>query len=176
MSDIKMLHLYSCELDAQTREVTLPTPLMHQDAYADVFRIHVTRGGLDLQLDGMTVRAWLYLAATGETMLLEGSADGSMVMVTLEPECYLFPGYATLAIQLQQGEECRTLIKIDLAIKRTCTDTVIDPGSVLPTLAELLAQIAAMEQATAAANAIINKLTIDAAQLANEDYMLVLNH
>ena len=176
MNEITTRHSFRCDLNAGTLEVTLDKALMHQDALGDVFSVSVWRSGSPVELDGVTVRGYLYLAATQQTVLLNGSASGSSASVTLDSSCYAVPGHASLVIQLQKGTVRHTALKANFVIDRTCTDTVIDPSNVLPTLPELLAQIAAMEQATAAANAIINKLTIDATQLANKDYMLVLNH
>lgn len=153
MNEITTRHSFRCDLNAGTLEVTLDAPLMHQDALGDVFSVSVWRSGSPVELDDVTVRGYLYLAATQQTVLLNGSASGSSASVTLDSSCYAVPGHASLVIQLQKGTVRHTVLKADFVIDRTCTDTVIDPGSVLPTLPELLAQIAAMEQATAKANA-----------------------
>lgn len=176
MNEITTPYSYRCDLNQGPLEATLDKALMHQDALGDIFRASVWRGSSPVDLTSVTARGYLYLAATQQTVLLDGSVSGSVASVALTSSCYAVPGHAALVIQLQQGEVRHTVLKVNFVIDRTCTDTVIDPSNVLPTLPELLAQIAAMEQGTAAANAIINKLTIDAAQLANEDYMLVLNH
>lgn len=152
MNKIAAKHSFRCDLNKGTREVKIDTPLMHQDALGDIFSVSVWRGGSPVKLDGVTVRGYLYLTETKQTILLSGSVTGSSVSVTLDSSCYAVPGHAALVIQLQKDAVRHTILKANFMIDRTCTDTIIDPDSVIPTLAELLAQIEAMEQSTAKAN------------------------
>ena len=152
MNKIAAKHSFRCDLNKGTREIKLATPLMHQDVLGDIFSVSVWRGSSPVELDGVTVRGYLYLAATKQTILLSGSVTGSSASVTLDSSCYAVPGHAALVIQLQKDAVRHTILKANFVIDRTCTDTIIDPDSVIPTLAELLAQIETMEQATAKAN------------------------
>lgn len=150
MTTIQTIHQYRCDLSQGPSEVTLKAPVMHQDALGDVFRAAVRRGSQPLDLSGMTVRGFLYFASTRQTLLLEGSVVDGQASVALTSECYAVPGYASLVVQVQDGEVRHSVLKVNMCITRTATDSVLDPGEMLPTLPELLevaAQInAALEQ------------------------------
>ena len=171
MPDITTIREYRCDLDSGPREAVLRTPLMHQDALADELRVHVHRGEAPVDLTGMAVYGYLLIAATRQTIPLTGTVSGNTASVTLAPECYALPGYASLVIQLQSGDVRHTVLKVDLCIQRTGSDSIIDPEDVLPTLAELLEQIDAMEQATKEAQAAIEDINqaVEDAEKAVED-------
>lgn len=151
MTNIQTTHQYRCDLNRGPCEVTLKMPIMHQDALGDVFRVSVWRKGKVVDLSGLSVRGYLYFASTRQTLPLEGSVTDNCACVTLTSECYAIPGYASLVVQLLDGNIRHTVLKVNMCIDRTGSENVIDPGSIVPTLAELLSQIDAMEQATAKA-------------------------
>lgn len=168
LNEIKTVHRYAVELDEGTKEVRLPQALMHQDAMADEFRVGVSNGGTPINLNGMAVHGYLYFSATQTTILLEGSTSGSEASVVLDEACYATPGYASLVIQLQQGDVRHTVLRVNLCIQRTGTENVIDPGDVLPSLAELLAQIDAMEAATEEARQVVKGAMVNRGYVAND--------
>lgn len=153
MNEISTTHSFRCDLNTGPCEAKLDTPLMHQDALGDIFHVSLWQGRFPADLSDVTATGYLYLAATQQTILLPGTVSASSASVTLSSGCYAVPGRASLVIQLRQGSIRHTVLKVDFTIARTSSDKVIDPGAMVPSLAELLAQIAAMEQATAAANA-----------------------
>ena len=55
-------------------------------------------------------------------------------------------------MRLTLGGKTVTLSVLTLMVRKVLTDAIIDPGNVIPSLEDLLAQIEAMETATAAAN------------------------
>lgn len=153
MATIRTTYRYPVDLDKGTHEVTLRNPLMQSDALADEFRAVINRAGSPVSVAGMTVYAYLYNQAEQMTIALGGSVSGNEAAVVLDSECYKVPGWASLVIQIVEGDVRHTVLKVNLCITRTGTDTIFDPTGMVPTLQELLGQIAAMEQATAAAHA-----------------------
>lgn len=145
MNDITTLHSFRCDLNLGPLEAKLNTPLMHQDALADTFRVAVCRDMKPVDLTGMTVSGYLYFSATQQALPLSGTVSGHYASVTLTDSCYAIPGWCSLVIQLQQGDVRHTVLKVDFAIQRTGGDTYIAPGSPT-TLAELLARIEALEK------------------------------
>lgn len=148
---IRTTYKYKCDLDKGTLETSLRNSLMQADALADAFAVTVQRNGADVDISGMTVYGYLYANATKTTVPLKGAISGSTATVILSEDCYAVPGYASLMIQLHDGDVRHTVLKVDFAVTRTGGTLVLDGDNILPTLAELLGQIAAMEQATAEA-------------------------
>lgn len=148
---IRTTYKYKCDLDKGTLETSLRNSLMQADALADAFAVTVQRNGEDVNISGMTVYGYLYASATKTTVPLKGTVSGSTATVILSEDCYAVPGYASLMIQLHDGDVRHTVLKVDFVVTRTGGTLVLDGDNILPTLAELLGQIAAMEQATAEA-------------------------
>lgn len=153
MADITTTFKYRCDLDRGPCEADLPRPLMHTDALADTFCVAVRRGMKPVMLTGMTVRGFMCFHAARQTLPLRGTCDGNTACVTLTDECYAVPGGFSLVIQLESGDVRHTLLRVNGMVSRVCTDSVIDPEDIVPTLPELLAQIDAMREATELARA-----------------------
>ena len=161
---IQTIRTYKCDLAKGTTEVNLRAPLMQDDALADRFEVSVVRNGSAVNLAGMTVRGALYLPMEQQTILLAGEASGNVAAVTLDSSCYQHPGHASLVIQVMAGDVRHTLLKVDMTISKTGTDVIIDPQGVIPTLTDVLAKIAEVEQATAAAHAKIAEVDAETAE------------
>lgn len=118
----------------------------------DCYRQH-SREAVDLSGAGVTA---YFVRADGMTIPLVGETKGSKASVLLPAACYAVMGRFSLVIKLSlddgTADSIITVFWGEGAVSRSRTDVVIDPDSVIPSLEELLAQIAAMEIATNNAN------------------------
>lgn len=109
------------------------------------------------------------IRADGATVVVEGTLSENKASITLPTSCYVVVGQISIVIKVGTT----TVGACVGYVYRSTTDTIVDPGSVVPSLAELLAKIADCEAATTAANnAATNAntkagLANDAATLAN---------
>ena len=112
-----------------------------------------SREPVDLSAAGVTA---YFVRADGMTIPLSGETEGNKASVLLPAACYAVMGRFSLVIKLSlndgTADSINTVFWGEGAVSRSRTDVVIDPDSVIPSLDELLAQIDAMETATAAAN------------------------
>ena len=94
-----------------------------------------------------------FLAGNDVLIPLTGSLENGRAVVTLNAACYAVAGRFTLAIFA--ADEGRTVCVYCGygVVHNTSSDTVYDPEDVVPSLQELLAQIAAMQAGTDRANA-----------------------
>lgn len=106
---------------------------------------------------GTVVSSYFIRYSDNKTVPLGGSVSGNVASVTLEQACYSKPGQFALIIKIASSTEISTVFYGEGSIFTNTTDTVIDPGDVIPSLEDLLAQIAAMEAATSAANTATSK-------------------
>lgn len=121
------------------------------DNLGDVFGVRIFQDGVAFDLAGYSVQGY-FIRQNGTTVLINGSAvNGNVAIVTLPQACYVYDGPFSLAIKIV-GTITETLRVIDGVVTKTTTETMIDPGSVVPDISQLLAKIQQMEQATAAAN------------------------
>ena len=138
------------------------------DGLAHIFQITVANNGVEQDLTGCSVQGY-FIRSADDTVLITGSADDSVATVVLPAACYAVYGPFKLIIRVVNGSTRSTVYVASGYVTRSSTDTIIDPGHVIPDITELLAQIDAMRTATAAAEAAATKaVRYDSAQSLQE--------
>lgn len=137
-------------LGAQTPQIWPNALMLTGDNLAHTWRVRVFDGGEAVALTGATVTGY-FVRTDGNTVAVQGSAEGNTAAVTLAQACYAFEGDLKGVMRLTLGGKTVTLSVLTLMVRKVLTDAIIDPGNVIPSLEDLLAQIEAMETATAAA-------------------------
>lgn len=128
------------------------------DQGAHTIEVSVTRDGSSVPLTGATIRGY-FIRGDEATLSFTGTASGNTASLTLPASCYIRTGHFSLVIKAVSGDDIITLFWGDGTVSRTTTDIIVDPDNVIPSLDDLLAQIATIEAATEAAS--------DAAEAAN---------
>lgn len=134
---------------AQTPQIWPNALMLTGDNLAHTWRVRVFDGGGTVALTGATVTGY-FVRTDGNTVAVQGSVEGSTAIVTLAQACYAFEGDLKGVMRLTLGGKTVTLSVLTLMVRKVLTDAIIDPGNVIPSLEDLLAQIEAMETATAA--------------------------
>lgn len=142
---------FACDLDRGIDRTAIRPALLTGDKQAHTFRISVSRSGAEAALSGAGVSGY-FIRADGVTVPITGSASGSIASVTLSDSCYNVPGRFQLVVKLSLSGETSTVFFGDGAVASSRTDAVLDDEDVIPSLDELLAQIAATEAAAAHAS------------------------
>ena len=109
--------------------------------------IEVLDGGSAATLSG-TVMGYV-LRADKQTVTVEGTLSGNKASIVLPASAYTVIGAVSIVIKLGTT----TIGACTSYVYRTTTDTIVDPGSVVPDVSELLALIGDCETATDAAEA-----------------------
>ena len=115
----------------------------------------VTMEGITYPLGGNC--AGTAILADGSTVPLTGTIAGNQAYVELDNACYQVEGQITVHVKWVYVTLETTLISFYGTVEITETGVVIQPSTPIPDLAQLMAQIAAMQEATAAANAAASK-------------------
>ena len=136
---------------AQAPQIWPNVLMLTGDNLAHTWRVRVFDGGEAVALTGATVTGY-FVRTDGNTVAVQGSVEGSTAIVTLAQACYAFEGDLKGVMRLTLGGKTVTLSVLTLMVRKVLTDAIIDPGNVIPSLEDLLAQIEAMETATTAAN------------------------
>ena len=142
---------FACDLDRGIDRTVIRPALLTGDSQAHTFRIAVSRSGQAVPLAGAGVSGY-FIRADGVTVPITGSASGSIASVTITDGCYNVPGRFQLVVKLSLSGETSTVFWGDGAVASSRTDAVLDDEDIIPSLDELLAQIAATEEAAAHAN------------------------
>ena len=130
--------------------IELSTGLIHRnfmnksigegDKKADRFGVRAYRNGVPENLSGTV--SGLFVRADGVTVTVtDGYVSGNLAYVTLPDTCYAVEGYFTLAIKATTANDVTTLRIVDGMVSRTSTDANVDPGTVLPSIRQLQAEI-----------------------------------
>lgn len=148
-------------LDQPGRDISWSALACIGNANAHRVEVEVRERGAMIDLTGAQVMLYAY-RSDGETVLVEGEigSDGRAGATLSEP-CYARDGKLACTLTIMSGGVVLAAARVFLVIKAAYGGAVIDPGETLPTLEDMLAQTAAIEQAikdakaaTAAANAV----------------------
>lgn len=142
------------------------------DANTYLVGVAITDGGADVTLTG-TVSCKV-IRPDGATVTFAGDKEGGRLWAVLNKSSLSYAGQIAVVLQLvntvNEATETITLLKAIFSNEPTTTDTIVDPGNVIPSLEELLAQIDTMNQGTARANAAaaaLEDMTVEAHAVAN---------
>lgn len=139
------------DVDADILMTPIRTLYASGDKNAHTFELALYRNKEPLKIDGAGVIGY-FIRADGYTVPVDGTASGSVAKVTLSESCYAVIGQFNLIIKATVGSERKAVFWGNGYVTRSQTDAIIDPSHAIPSLDELLAQIAATEAATKAAN------------------------
>nr|DAV80262.1 MAG TPA: BppU domain protein [Caudoviricetes sp.] len=121
------------------------------DKDAHVFELSLYRGGQEIALSGASAQGY-FIRADGYTVPITGAISGNVVTLTLSEVCYYIVGNFNLIIKVSTAESRKSVFWGNGYVVRSMTDAIVDEENVIPSLDELLAQIAATEAAAKAAN------------------------
>ena len=103
-------------------------------------------------LDGCNAMAYV-LRADGNTVPVKATITGNVVSAILHEHCYAVEGFCTAIMRLTDADgRTITIAAIKYRIDRKTTDSYVDSGGVIPSIDELLAQVARIEDAVNNAN------------------------
>ncbi|MBQ7518925.1 MAG: collagen-like protein, partial [Clostridia bacterium] len=122
-----------------------------QDNRGNLVGAVVTDGGLASALEG-TVMGYC-IRADGQTVVVHGGHALNRAWIELPEAAYAAPGMMQIAIRLVNGDQKTVLAAFQATVQRTSTDTLVDPGEVVPDLEDILAKLDEMDAAIAATDA-----------------------
>lgn len=126
-----------------------------QEAHRFVVALVNPEGGGTVSLTGAGVQGFFVRRGEDSTVVINGESDGNKAIVTLPAACYAVPGRFSFIMRVSMGDTVHSVLWCDGVISRSRTDTLIDPGDVVPTLDELLGRISVLEAVTEAASDIV---------------------
>lgn len=128
-----------CNLNQPVAATFLHGNLFSQDNAGNTINVHVMDNGEPATIGG-TVSANV-IRADGNTVAVSGAIDGNKAYVILPQACYAVPGRVEIIIKLTQNTTITTIAAIVANVYRSTTDTVVDPGTIIPSIQTLIAEI-----------------------------------
>ena len=77
----------------------------------------------------------------GGTVAVEGSLSENTASVTLPQAAYAYPGMIAVIVKLTSESVVTTLCAVTAIVYRSTTDVTIDPGTIVPSIQNLISQI-----------------------------------
>lgn len=139
------------DVDAEIQMTPLKSLYASNDKDAHIFELSLYRGAQEMDLSGASAQGY-FIRADGYTVPVTGAISGNVVTLTLSEGCYYVVGNFNLIIKVSIGEIRKSVFWGNGYVVRSMTDAIVDEENVIPSLDELLAQIAAAESAAKAAN------------------------
>ena len=129
-----------------TQDLLQPVQVHHlhgnvfsQDNQGNLIGVEVLDDGEPASLSG-TVSANV-IRSDGATVAVAGVLSGNKAYVILPQTAYAVPGVISVVIKLTGGGSTTTLCAVVANVYRSSTDTTVDPGTIIPDIQALIAQI-----------------------------------
>lgn len=81
--------------------------------------------------------------ADGTTVAVSGTLSGNRASVVLSQTAYAVPGVASVVVKLTSGSTVTTIAAFVANVYQTSTDAIVDPGTIIPSVQALIAEIEA---------------------------------
>lgn len=135
-----------CDLKKPVKVHPLDGNVFSADSAANLIGVEIYDNGQAAQITG-AVHGYA-IREDGATVIIDGTLSGNKASVVLPESCYTVVGRLSVVVKVGT----LTVGAVTSNVYRSTTDTIVDPGHVIPSIDELLAKIAACEAATTAAN------------------------
>ena len=131
--------------------ISLPGVLAGDDRAANVLRVEVFDRGEPHELTGNITGVMILPNDT--SLVVEGVANWNTAQIQLPQEAYALPGRLTFIIRETTTDSIKTTLAAGVcAVRKTSTETVVDPDGIVPNIDDVLARLREVEQATDRAN------------------------
>ena len=141
---------YRVDLAETIKKTYLDTLFATEDNEAHRFDIALFKDKAQLNLpSGTAVNGYFIRYSDNATLPLgNGSVSGNVCSVTLKKACYNKSGQFAVIIKATDGDVINTVFYGEGTMFASSTDTVMDEENIIPSLEDLLAQIATIEAVT----------------------------
>lgn len=130
---------YNQDLQQPVKVNYLHGNVFSQDNQGNLIGVNVFDGGAPATLSG-TVSASV-IRADGSTVAVVGNLSGNSISVIFPAAVYAVPGPLSIVIKLTGGGSVTTLCAVVAQVYMSATDSTVDPGTIMPSIESLLAEI-----------------------------------
>ena len=139
------------DLTKGTLKQSLGITFVTGNSLAHTLEASLWEGDTPFPLTGYTGKGLCKLS-NGTTVIMAGQVTQNLLRVTLPSACYSHCGRTELHLQLIKENTVITVLILYTDIVQGETDSLIDPGNIVPSMSELLAQVAVIQSAANRAN------------------------
>ena len=130
-----------CDLTQPVKPQFLHGNMFSQDNAANTINVHVFNDGEPAALGG-SISANV-IRSDGSTVAVSGAIEGNKAYIILPQACYAIPGVIKIIIKNTESTTVTTIAAVVANVYASSTDTVVDPGTIIPSVTTLIAEIEA---------------------------------
>ena len=130
---------YNQDLSTPVKVQYLDGNVFSQDNNGNQIGVNVFQNGQPVTLTGTIIAK--VERSDGVTVPVDGSLSGSQGWVVLSQACYAVPGPISIVVKNVVGENITTLCAVVANVYQSSTDTTVDPGTIMPSIETLIAEI-----------------------------------
>ena len=131
----------TCDLQHPVQVQYIGGNMFSQDNAGNTINVDVFDDGEPATLGG-SISANV-IRADGATVAVSGALSGNRAYVIFPQACYAVPGTITVIIKNTESSTVTTIAAFVANVYQSTTDTVVDPGQIIPSISALIAQIEA---------------------------------
>lgn len=132
---------YTQDLKQPVKVHYLDGNVFSQDNQGNVIGVEVFNNGNPAELAG-SVSASI-IRSDGGTVAATGVLSNNKVSVTLPAAAYAVPGVISITLKLAGTNTVTTMLAVVAVVYQSSTDTAVDPGDIIPSIADLIEEIEA---------------------------------
>ena len=129
----------NCELTRPVSVEYINGNVFSQDNAGNTVHVYVHYNGEEQEIVG-SVSANV-IRADGTTVAVPGAIQGNRAYVIFPQAVYAVPGVISVAVKVTEGTTVTTIAAFVANVYRSSTDTIVDPGTIIPSVQNLIAAI-----------------------------------
>ena len=131
-----------CDLQQPVKVQYLDGVIFSQDNQGNVINVAVFDGGEPAEISG-TVSANIIRSDGGTVAATGGTITGNVASIALPAAAYAVPGVVSVVVKLTTESAITSIAAFVSNVYTSTTDTAIDPGTIIPSIDTLIAEIQA---------------------------------
>lgn len=132
---------FSQDLNEPVHVHQLDGNVFSQDNQGNLVGVNVFDGDEPATLSGSVSAS--VIRSDGSTVAVTGVLSGNSCYIILPSAAYAVPGILSIVIKLTGGGSTVTLCAVVANVYQSATDATVDPGTIIPSIQDLIAQIQA---------------------------------
>lgn len=130
---------YNQDLKQPVKVHYLNGNVFSQDNQGNILGVEVFDGGSPASISGSVSGS--IIRSDGATVAIGGTLSGNKAFIVLPESAYAVPGIISVVLKLTAGAIVVTLLAVVATVYASSTDAVVDPGTIIPSIADLIAEI-----------------------------------
>ena len=128
-----------CEMTHPVEVQYINGNLFSFDHGGNAVHVYVKYAGEPVEIAGSVSAS--VIRADGTTVAVPGAVSGSMAYVILPQSCYAVPGVVSVVVKVTEDTTVTTIAAFVANVYRSSTDTIVDPGTIIPSVQNLISAI-----------------------------------